>query len=95
MVKPACVPCGRFFRPERNGELVAENKPIGGRSVPPGLTEAPKMWTGYKIWRADIWRCQGCGTEIIVGYSQSPVSQDYHPDFKDQLIGVEVIINDC
>lgn len=93
MTKPACVPCGLFFKPEKNGVLVAENKPIGGARQPPGK-QAPELWEGYKIWRADKWKCAGCGTEIIMGYGFAPVSQDFMSDFHE-YDGVEIQINDC
>jgi len=92
MTKPACVPCGRFFKPEKNGELVAENKPIGGAWIPPGK-DAPG-WIGYKVYRADKWKCHGCGTEIIVGWG-GVITQDYMPDFQFIHRQTKIVINDC
>lgn len=97
MPKPICVPCRRFFRPHRNGRTFVEAKPKGGGMAPPGL-EAPEAWEPYKLWMGDLWRCPGCGSEIIVGVGLEPISQDFHPDFEKQIegwCGAEITINDC
>lgn len=95
-MKPICVPCRRFYRPHKNGRTFVEAKPISNRS-PSGL-EAPELWIPYKLWMGDLWRCEGCGSEIIVGVGHVPISQDYHTDFEDQIKawrGDEITINDC
>lgn len=97
MPKPICVPCRRFFRPHRNGTAFVEAKPRGGYLAPPGL-EAPEAWEPYKLWIGDLWRCAGCGQEIIVGTGRVPLSQDYHTDFEAQIAsrdGAKITINDC
>ena len=93
MPKPACVPCQRFFRPKRNSINVLEGKPIG-RNVPPGLSAASN-WNPYKVWNADLWVCEGCGAEIIVGYGAAPIAQDYLPGFEEAVSSCTHKINDC
>lgn len=93
MPKPICVACRRFFRPKKNGFRLIEGKPKGGSRAPPGLT-APELWAPYKVWIGDLWSCQGCGTEIVVGFGESPVSQDYKPGFHEACECL-IQINDC
>ena len=45
-----------------------------------------------EIWRCDIWWCEGCGTEIAVGYGQSPEWQDFQSLSPPEA---DVIVNDC
>lgn len=94
MPKPVCVKCQRFFRPEKNGTFVLENKPIGGHTVPAGDI-APGLWEPYKLWRADKWRCLGCGAEICVGFGNSPVAENYMDNFSESIKKAEVKVNDC
>lgn len=98
MPKPVCVPCRRFYRPHRNGTAFVEGKPkCGSHLALPGL-EAPDAWDKYKLWMGDLWRCQGCGHEIIVGCGFTPISEDFHPDFEEQIVswnGDKIVINDC
>jgi hypothetical protein len=95
MTKPVCVPCKRFFRPEKNGYSLVEGMPIVNLA-PPG-NAAPEQWAPYKLWRADKWKCQGCGHEIVVGFGSSPIAEHYEPDFEKtcELMGAELQVNDC
>jgi hypothetical protein len=95
-MKPICVPCRRFYRPHRNGTYFVESKPIGGVTHPPG-NEAPECWEPYKLWQGDLWKCMGCGHELIVGTGLLPISQDYMPGFKEdiELTRAKITINDC
>jgi hypothetical protein len=98
-MKPICVTCQRFYRPETNGVRFVENMPIGGdiRS-PPGRT-APHLWKPYKLWVADLWRCHGCGHELIIGAARGPLSEHYMPDFTDACEReghlIRCSVNDC
>lgn len=94
-MKPICVPCQRFFRPKRNGLPFIEAMPIEG-SPAPGTAE-PDRWTPYKLWIGDLWRCDGCGAEIVSGVAREPVAEHYQPDFTNQVRrhGAELLINDC
>lgn len=70
MPKPVCVKCQTEFWPKTNGVLVIETASFGP----------------YKVWSADLWKCPGCATEIVSGYSDHPIRQDhYAPDFPEWL----------
>lgn len=96
LLKPVCVPCQRFFRPEKNGFPFIEGMPRGGVRVPPG-TQAPGDWKPYKLWMGDKWKCQGCGQEIVVGVIAGPISEHYKPDFAHDVerLGTTLQVNDC
>lgn len=95
MPKPVCVPCQRFFRPKRNGFAVVEGRPIGN-DAPPG-TSAPDRWLPYKLWESDMYECQGCGAQILVGFGMAPISEHYKPGFADAVTrhAATLQINDC
>lgn len=94
-MKPICKPCQRFFRPEKNGFYFIEGMPIGDK-VAPG-TSQPDKWKPYKLWIGDLWKCQGCGTEIIVGVPAMHISEHYMTDFDErvQAFGAKYQVNDC
>jgi hypothetical protein len=94
-LKPICVPCQRFFKPETTGFSFVEAKPIKNFALPG--TADPAAWVPYKLWRGDLWKCQGCGSEIVVGVGNGPVSQDYLPTFNDDIVKHEskLQVNDC
>lgn len=79
MPKPACVPCGRFFRPHKNGARIIECIPVKSRARR-GAAHAIE-WTDYKLWMGDLWRCDGCGAQIAVGWGQRPMAEHYQPEF--------------
>ena len=94
-MKPACVKCQRFYRVKKNGFKFVEGMPIGS-NVPPG-TEAPGMWSPYKLWACDLWRCDGCGHELLSGYANRPIVEHYQEGFADAVKaeGADLQINDC
>jgi hypothetical protein len=86
-MKPVCVPCQRFFRVERNGYRFTEGMPTGtwpggADTLPRGVAGEP-WWKPYKIWQGDLWRCEGCGAEIISGVGFEPVGVQYMVHFDD------------
>lgn len=87
MPKPACVKCGLFMRPEKNGVMVIEGMPVHDRDS--------GEWTPYKVWQADLWKCRRCGTELLTGWSGSPWSEHYKPDFQHFVEAATYTINDC
>jgi ribosomal protein L37AE/L43A len=99
-MKPICPKCQRFYRPKKNGYYLIECMPVGGERVPPG-TERPDLWQPYKLWVGDLWTCDGCGHDLIVGCGHQPVNEHYKPDFKAMVERVESYqgpvprINDC
>lgn len=94
-MKPICHPCRRFFRPKLNGFYFIEGMPLAPR-VKPGLAE-PEKWKPYKLWVGDLWKCHGCGTEIVVGFNSSPLAEHFQPDFekKAERLGATYQVNDC
>jgi hypothetical protein len=87
-MKPICVPCKLFFRPKRNGTAFIEGMPIAGG------------WQPYKLWIGDLWKCVGCGAEVIVGVGAGPIAEHFEPGFKDKCEKRQdrkelIQINDC
>ncbi len=96
-MKPICVPCQRFFRPKRNNFKFIESMPTGDTDDALPGTATPERWKPYKLWNGDLWRCEGCGAEIVVGCAQVPLSEHYKPDFQ-KLIALyqpKLQVNDC
>jgi hypothetical protein len=93
MPKPICVKCKRFFKPHRNGVFALEQMPAAN-DVRPGLEDEANR-RPYKIWRADLYRCEGCGDEIVVGFGQHPLSEHYQPEFARWTPFVTHTVNDC
>lgn len=96
MPKPICVKCGTFFKPKKNGVFALEQMPNGTAQgpTPPGTVNA-QYWQPYKIWVGDLYECHSCGTEIVHGYSGSPISEHYKGDFGDWMNYVTITVNDC
>jgi len=94
-MKPICVPCQRFFRAERTGDYFIEGMPKEN-GAQPGTAE-PEKWQPYKLWAGDRWRCEGCGTVVIVGTGLHPVAEHYQPDFtkRAESLGATLQVNDC
>lgn len=94
-MKPICVPCERFMRPDRNGVWFIEGMP-NGNGVRPGLAE-PENWKPYKLWCGDRWVCPTCETKIIVGVGQAPLRVQHEPDFVEvaKNFGAELLVKDC
>lgn len=100
-LKPICVSCCRFFRPEKNGYRFTEGMP-NGTWPGPGSTPSGKnyadYWKPYKLWMGDLWRCQGCGAEIVVGVAPTPVANNYEDGFYElrRRAGFDHLqVNDC
>lgn len=95
MLKPICVACQRFYRPEKNNVRFIEGMPIGNEA-PPGKHH-PNHWRPYKLWAGDLWKCHGCGHLIIVGVAQAPLAEHYQPHFSDAIAAsrIRVQVNDC
>jgi hypothetical protein len=95
-MKPVCVPCQRFFRPKTNGYYFIEAMPIHDDATPG--TAAPEQWAPYKVWVGDLWQCEGCGAEIVVGVGQHRLAEHYEADFNDVVTRTnasQLKVNDC
>jgi hypothetical protein len=89
-MKPICMNCKLFYRPHKNGIFFTEGMPLGARPF--------QEWKPYKVWQGDLWKCQGCSHEIIVGTGFTPVAIRHQTDFEDtrRAFGADQInINDC
>jgi hypothetical protein len=95
-VKPICVPCHRFFRAKKNGFYFTEGMPVG-REVKPG-TEMPERWAPYKVWVGDLYECEGCGAQVIIGVGRERIVEHYEPGFdalRHRLGADDYQVNDC
>lgn len=94
-LRPICVPCHRFYRPEKNGVYFLEGYPINNNAKP-GIEQA-ELWKPYKLWAGDRWRCEGCGHLLISGVGHSPISEHYKPTFEQSVasFGATFQVNDC
>ena len=94
-MKPICMPCRRFFRPEKNGFYFREAQPIGDKT-PPGK-DRDDLWRDYKVWCGDVWMCHGCGQKIIVGTALQPLAEQHHQDFDEVVkkLRADFRVNDC
>jgi hypothetical protein len=93
MPKPACLSCRRFYRPYRNSVFITEGMPVT-TPAQSGWAE-PGKWKPYKVWQADMWKCQGCGHELITGWGLQPYSEHYKDEFGKALALSQWQINDC
>lgn len=106
-MKPICHKCHMFFRPEKNGVNFFEGMPgplgeirkvISDGDEPLRMETGPlSNWTNYKLWVGDLYRCAGCGAEIIVGVPREPISEHYMPNFQElaSRLGATIRIDDC
>jgi len=78
--------CKLFYRMKKSGVYFTEGMPRG------------EEWVPYKIWSGDLWKCKGCGHEIMAGFGLRPVSEQHMERFKEiqeRLRANEIQINDC
>ncbi len=68
-MRPVCVPCRRTYRPKKNGMAFVEM--ANGRQ--------------YKLWMGDLWKCPGCGHELISGVGLKPIAEHYQERFAPQV----------
>jgi hypothetical protein len=97
MLKPICVSCQRFFRPKKTGYYFTEGMPATNSETPPGK-EFDHLWRPYKVWCGDLWECQGCGIEIVVGAGSRAIAELHHVDFTEvrkKLHADQFNVNDC
>jgi hypothetical protein len=58
--------CGRLMRVLRNSVTVEELLEDG----------AP-----YRLWDADLYFCDDCGSEVITGFGRAPFAEHWQPDY--------------
>jgi hypothetical protein len=86
MPGPVCVACGLFFKNRRNGVVIEERMPDGAGG-----------WKSYKLWGADLKECEGCGTQIVVGFGIRPIAEHYEPGYAETVRRLTplVRVDDC
>ncbi len=83
---------------EKSGYYFIEAMPRPGVTGALPGNDAPEKWQPYKVWTGDLWRCWGCGAEILNGFGQAPISEHYKTDFADvvaRLGADQLTVNDC
>ena len=70
-----CVNCQIELRPKKNGVdvLTMSHQP------------APAPPTPYQAFQADLYRCPGCGLEVVAGFALHPWGEHYQEDFGARL----------
>lgn len=65
--------------------------------TPPGLGARESEWVPYKLWFGDLWKCPGCGHELISGTGFTPIAVVHEDGFaeKVKLRGATFQVNDC
>jgi hypothetical protein len=94
-MKPICVKCQRFYQIKKTGFYFIEGMPIVQRAQPG--TSQPQNWQPYKLWSGDLFECQGCGAQIVVGVGLRPIAEHYQEDFEYEAkaLGATFQVNDC
>lgn len=75
MPKLVCRKCECEFKPELNGVGVIET--VHNSEAKP-----------YKLWQADLWKCPGCGIEVVAGFSGLgiiPIAEHFQESFSEAL----------
>jgi hypothetical protein len=78
-----CADCKIEMYPKENGIFVVEYM---NRNEP------------YKLWRADLWSCKGCGRNAVLGFATCSIVDHYEPQFKTVLDNIRAsgkTIIDC
>jgi len=80
-----CVRCARFYKVKAVGVTFEEGFP----------TE--NGWRGYKLWAGDLYECEGCGAQAVIGVAQQPLAEHYQPGYVDRVAKANPVcrVNDC
>jgi hypothetical protein len=66
MTRPPCLNCHVEMRCHRTGAFL----------------ELMAADTGYQIWCADVFKCEGCGALVAVGFGQKPFVESYEATYE-------------
>lgn len=66
MPKMVCIKCELQLKPETNGVVVSEL-----------FMDDTQV---YKVWEADLWKCPGCGMEVIAGFADNPIAEHFEQE---------------
>lgn len=83
-----CLKCRMFYRVKRSGVNVEELLPTGKSQPDVELREEKvntTVWAPYKLWKADLLECPGCGNQVLGGFPFEPMSEHYKPDYSVML----------
>jgi hypothetical protein len=67
--RPVCVRCRAEMSPKKNDYLVEEMADVS---------------SPYKLWWTDLWRCTGCGVEIVIGFARNPDAEHFQPEYAEK-----------
>ncbi len=76
MHRPVCPKCERELHPEENG--------VGVLDMANGKA--------YKVYDADLWKCPGCGMQVVGGFGNNAISEHYMPGFQRMVDGYKTLI---
>lgn len=90
---PVCVKCQLFFKPAKNNVVWEEGKPGATGEEP----YSEGGWSSYKLWRGDLLRCEGCGTEIISGHARERFAEHYQDNYSEirNAFPPHTFVKDC
>lgn len=86
-----CVKCQKFMHCKKVGVAYEEGMPTSD------VADGTVLWRPYKLWMADLYKCQDCGVEIIAGQGAGPLSEHYEEDYLwwRERYPPMVVVNDC
>ena len=64
--RPVCMKCKRELHPEENGVGVLD------------MADS----RAYELFDADLWKCPGCGMEVVGGFGHGPLASHFNANFK-------------
>ena len=73
--RPVCPRCERELHPEENGVGVLDM--ANGRA--------------YEVYDADLWKCPGCGMEVVGGFGNKAISAHYEENFQRMIGGYKTL----
>ena len=69
--RPVCKKCETELKPEKNDIRLVDT-----------FQDPPQP---CKIWSADLWKCPGCGYEVVVGFGQGAIMEHWEDGFAGYL----------
>ena len=67
---PICAKCKRLMHCKKNGFLVNDPEVDGFEST---------------FWRGDLWTCNGCGAQVVIGFGRGFLQSDFNVSKEDSL----------
>jgi len=75
--RPVCVKCKLELHPETNGV---------------GVLDLNENGEPYELYDADLWKCPGCGMEVVGGFGRGPIASHFEDNFEKMIAGYKVLI---